>query len=242
MDKNKILSSGLLEQYILGLTTPAESEEVERCAEMYPEVREKLEAIQASFDDYMAEQDIPPHPANRTRTLSRRAGGAPRTSVMWPVLALGLFCISTFLLHQNRTIHRSYEHLHRECMDAMAACESTSREQQRVIAFLNDPNTMPVILRGLNTCPRGVALAYWNPVKAAGYLHIVELPAPPVGHQYQVWADVDGVMVNAGLIEHHHDLQPILFRPDAASLNVTIEPKGGSEHPTVDLLVLNGGI
>ena len=38
-DKESILQSGLLEQYVLGLTTPEQNKEVESYAQAYPEIK-----------------------------------------------------------------------------------------------------------------------------------------------------------------------------------------------------------
>ena len=58
-------------------------------------------------------------------------------------------------------------------------------------------------------------------------------------HTYQMWADVDGEMINMGLVPAEQDYIPLRYIDKAESLNITIEPAGGSEHPTVEQLISN---
>jgi hypothetical protein len=50
-------------------------------------------------------------------------------------------------------------------------------------------------------------------------------------------------MIPLGLIQPNDgDMHPIQYVPQAASLNITIEPLGGSKHPTVSKLMASGVI
>jgi anti-sigma-K factor RskA len=74
-------------------------------------------------------------------------------------------------------------------------------------------------------------------------LRVNELPELPEGQCYQMWADVDGEMLSLGVLPA--DTTGLIawnFLADAESLNVTIEPEGGSDHPDVSKLVANVGI
>ncbi len=52
MDIRAYIASGILEQYVLGLATPAETEEVERLARLHPEVQREIEEIRSSLETY----------------------------------------------------------------------------------------------------------------------------------------------------------------------------------------------
>ena len=54
-----------------------------------------------------------------------------------------------------------------------------------------------------------------------------------------MWADVDGEMINMGIINTSKALLAMQYIPEAESFNITIEPKGGSPHPTVSELIAN---
>ena len=50
MSNNKYIESGILEQYVLGLTNAAETEEVERMAASDPAIKAELDAIRETFE------------------------------------------------------------------------------------------------------------------------------------------------------------------------------------------------
>jgi anti-sigma-K factor RskA len=54
-----------------------------------------------------------------------------------------------------------------------------------------------------------------------------------------MWADVEGEMINMGVINNTENLLAMTYIEDAESLNITIEPAGGSDHPTVSRLISN---
>jgi len=60
-----------------------------------------------------------------------------------------------------------------------------------------------------------------------------QLPELDDQHDYQMWADVEGVMINMGIIERNKEMLAMNYIENAESLNITIEPSGGSDHPNV---------
>lgn len=77
------------------------------------------------------------------------------------------------------------------------------------------------------TVYRSVALG-----KAA--LETSNMPAPPSGRVYQLWLQKDGLMVPAGLMPSGSDQKFVISgsADDATAVGITVEPAGGSEHPT----------
>ncbi|MFK7773533.1 MAG: anti-sigma factor, partial [Saprospiraceae bacterium] len=107
-------------------------------------------------------------------------------------------------------------------------------------SFLKDPNTTHIHLRGEDNT---LAIAYWNENENNAYLKLENLPPPPVGKTYQIWADIDNKMVDMGII--NYDDKKMISIPhmaNAASLNITLEKEGGSDHPDVSQLKVSGVI
>ncbi|MEU3251474.1 anti-sigma factor [Streptomyces sp. NPDC006997] len=71
---------------------------------------------------------------------------------------------------------------------------------------------------------------------------LTDLPAPPPGKVYQAWYQVDGDMRPAGLAATAPDTgQAVILKgsPNAASaVGLTVEPAGGSTHPTSEPVAL----
>ena len=85
------------------------------------------------------------------------------------------------------------------------------------------------------------AVAYVNPVKKLSYINVRNLPNLPEDQCYQMWAEVNGEMVNLGVIKEIMDKDKLLALPYAekAVSYITIEPKGGNDTPTVQNIVAN---
>ena len=63
------------------------------------------------------------------------------------------------------------------------------------------------------------------------------LPNLPDNQTYQMWSDVDGEMIDMGLLPNDKELVTLKYIDRAESLNITIEPAGGNDHPTVERLI-----
>lgn len=67
-----------------------------------------------------------------------------------------------------------------------------------------------------------------------------DMPAPPAGKVYELWLQVDGEMVPAGLMPVAEDQELLLEgdASDATAAGITVEPVGGSAVPTTDPIAL----
>ena len=87
--------------------------------------------------------------------------------------------------------------------------------------------------------PEGKMLSYVNHTTKSVVVNTQRLPKLNNDEDYQMWADVEGEMINMGVISKSSQLLAMNYIDHAESLNITIEPSGGSEHPTVSRLVTN---
>lgn len=239
MDKQTFLESGLLEQYALGIADPDEEEIVERYLNLYPELREEVEEMRNAIHQYALQQNIPVLPQKTApsglsedpQPAALQAKGSP-VQINWlNILVIGSFALLCALCAWRM---QHLQHENHELKGQLASCES----REHIIAFLKDPQTQPVVLANIQDKTQSAALIYWNKTSHKAMLNPFNLPPLPENQQYQIWADVEGKMLSIGLIDQ--DLakyQDLEFLDNAASLNITIEPKGGSEAPTVSRLV-----
>ena len=264
MDLNKFLQSGLLEKYALGLASAKEAREVLRYAKAFPEVQTELDQLHQTMQQYAQEHAIPPPPHLKGKVLSSingnegLAGNSPKNShtksismSTFPniaaVLLISLLAISSIYFYnkakqqRNRAneLDRAYATLDANCKETQAQIIALNSFQN----FIKHPHTNPVGLNGSGLSPESEAIVYWNPTERKAILNLVNLPKPPAGKQYQIWADVDGEMIDMGIIEYEPtQLHTVKYIERAASLNITLEPKGGSLHPHVDQLFVNGKV
>jgi anti-sigma-K factor RskA len=266
MNKEKFLKSGLLEQYILGLTNEEESLEVERYAESFPEIAKEIEETQAALEQYAMQYISMPPEELKSKVMSdidteiaqmnhrnNRNGmastGTRPTGRRWLTIAFGvLAAVSTifaFIFYQGKMgAQKNYNQVVSEFATFKSDCEKqqkAKRELDQIYAFFQHPETAPVKLSGSAIAPDAEALAFLNHEQKTAYINLTKLPSPPEGKTYQLWADVEGHMINMGVVDASvQDFQLVKYIEDAESLNLTLEPKGGSEEPTVELLYVNG--
>ncbi len=126
-----------------------------------------------------------------------------------------------------------------EQQNAIDKLESELEQSRLQYQELNSIDVTPVLLKGNDKLPGARAIAYVNHSTQKVWLNPQGLPKLDDEHTYQMWADVEGEMINMGVIEKEGDLLAMTYIDDAESLNITIEPAGGSDHPTVENLVAN---
>jgi anti-sigma-K factor RskA len=85
-------------------------------------------------------------------------------------------------------------------------------------------------------------MVYWDKSTGQVYVYASKLPTPEAGKQYQLWALKDGKPVDAGVFDINGELQQMKRITEADAFAVTLEPVGGSETPTLELLYVVGGV
>lgn len=254
-DIKGFLESSLLEEYLLGLTNAEETQHVEQMLAKHAEARDAYEKLQDSLE-FMAENMAMPAPEGlRQRILNDLQAQRPEAAVVsvrrktsWMAVAATIAAVVMAgfgLMQYNKAQDLQ------DAVDLLTAeieiLESTAQGQQVQFASLqnqldmiSDPSTEKFVLRGNDKAPQFEAIAYWNETSKQSYLDIRNLPELPDRKCFQMWADVDGEMISVGVIpETDEPLVALTFLDNAESLNVTIEPEGGSDHPTVTDLVAN---
>ncbi len=247
MNKEQFLETGLLEQYILGLTDEEETELVEKYLNQYPELKEKVQDAQQSLEQYARQYALRPPEELRERVVREVRHFEPATqsfSFDWRkwVSYAALIALTAGLFFSNRALQRNQNQLQKANLQ-LTECQREKNdltESAAIAAFFSDQGTQTIYLGGSAPSGGEHAIAYWNIDDQKAFVNIADLPEPPEGKQYQIWVDVDGEMINAGLLALNESIQPITFHPDAESLNITVEPLGGSNHPTVEKLLVNG--
>lgn len=245
-----IIESGILEEYALGMTDNTQSQEVEKYLQDYPEVRKAYDDIQTGIENFAKLNAIPP-PANlKAKILNSIEGlsGAStpgKSSNLWSYImgaAALVFLVFGFLnWNKLKSVNSDLvaktgemDQLKTDCDEKTA--EITALRDQ--LLMINNPDTERVLLAGNNLAPGFKSMAYWNKEEKESFIHVVAMPELPNKQCYQLWADVDGEMISLGVIKVEEGILASLpFLENAESLNITIEPDGGSDHPNVSNLI-----
>ncbi|MFT3936952.1 MAG: anti-sigma factor [Chitinophagaceae bacterium] len=105
---------------------------------------------------------------------------------------------------------------------------------------MRDSNMAVVAMKGQAVAPTGLTTIYWNKTTKDVYLMVNNLPAPAPGKQYQLWAIVDGVPVDAGMLDTNAPVAFVKMKniPKAQAFAITLENTGGTQKPTMPIYVM----
>lgn len=247
-DKIKIfLDSDLLEKYLLGTTTELESLQVERYIAMYPEVRETYAELQENLEIFAKLHAIEAPQGLKDKINARikaERKGRKRFysyAIAASITAILFIGISTFFWNQNQSLQEENSVV----SNKIKLLEENMKEQledvRNQFIVLNNPQTKKYNVKGNQKAKELKAVAYINPVKKLSYINVSKLPNIPESQCFQMWAEVNGKMINLGIIEEAGDQQKLLALPYAENAvgYITIEQKGDNQVPTVENIVAN---
>ena len=108
------------------------------------------------------------------------------------------------------------------------------------ISVMRDPAITTITLRAADSTKYYKAHVFWNKYTKNTFIDISDLPMPPSGKQYQLWAMVADQPVDAGIFEMTPEagMQKVKQVQQADVWAVTLEPAGGSASPTTDQMYL----
>lgn len=125
----------------------------------------------------------------------------------------------------------------------MNILQANYKESVATVAVLKDPaNVIVKMANPDETKKDDLATVYWNAENKNVYLHINNLPQPPAGKQYQLWALKDGKPIDAGIFDFKDTIQSLKSIAAADAFAVTLEPLGGRPEPTLAKLQVIGNI
>ncbi|MEM9888343.1 MAG: anti-sigma factor [Bacteroidota bacterium] len=261
-EQEKILNSGVLEQYVLGLLEREEAAKVEDYLEKYPELKTHVEQVQEVMEKVLLQNGIEPPPHVKEQILSsidelgQKKRTAPKTTKtqkrrfrLMPILSamavVALVLVSFSFLQKYYATSNAYRQLEEKYEVLEKSCEINQAIVAAEREFLMKANTLPIALRGSeNTkAPDAHVIVHFNKEEQAALLNVINLPEPPSNKQYQLWANVEDEMISMGVFDGTSlDLQTVDFVENATSLNITLEPFGGSEEATVEQLQASGKV
>lgn len=247
-----ILNSDLLEKYLLGETTSAETEMVESYISEYPEVRKAydelqdnleivaksnaIEAPKSILNAILDELDEKPVITMTNSTSQRKKWykysiAASIAALIFAGTAYKFYNMNQKLSHENQVVVDEIFDLR----DDIAKNNQRLDEIMKQFKQLNNPETEKYIINGNYRAKNLKTVAYINPKEKTSMIDVVSLPQLPEEQCYQIWAEVEDKMVNLGILsETDRQLREIPYTEDALALSITIEPKGGNANATLE--------
>ncbi len=258
MNKEEFISSGLLELYALGVSSPEETQIVEENLIQFPELKQDLEDIEFSLEKFAYTNAIQPPSSVKEKLLktvfpvkevNQNARVIPigkKASFpqfyKWISAALFILLIGSVIISYN------YYHKYQDAKgELQIASEKMEQQQKSNLTMSQDMDIVtnkfaqPVVLKGTEKAPDAVAKIFWMKNTGDVYINPTNLPQAPGGKQYQLWAIVDGKPVDGGMIitgTSRFHIQKMKSFGKAEAFAVTLEKEGGSATPTMSEMVV----
>ncbi|MCB7479986.1 anti-sigma factor [Christiangramia sediminis] len=265
MDIQEYISSGVLELYVYGALTEAESLEVTRALKEHPEIRIEVEEIEIALQklsaavapSYNAEallasikQKLSNKSDNTVINIERKKETDWVSYFGWAatiLLLIGLFFVfedRNNLREQLNTEQARNARMEQQIADARDDAEKT----EELLAVLRDKDVSKISLQGQNVDPGAYAAVYWNKKENTAYIDAKDLPEPPRGKVYQVWSlkleplTPTSIGLLADFTVDENKIFALENANESEAFGITLEPEGGSESPTMDQLYVLGAV
>ncbi|QWX84318.1 anti-sigma factor [Cellulophaga sp. HaHaR_3_176] len=248
--KDKIktfLDSDLLEKYLLDATTETETLQVERYIAIHPEVRKAYNELQDNLEEFAKSYAVKAPEGLKEQILQKiKAQNSSKRKFMSYAIAASfvafLFAGATyFFYNQNVNLQEENTVVTNQIKLLEEDMKQRLEDVRNQFIVLNNPQTRKYTVMGNRKAKNLKAVAYVNPVKKLSYINVQNLPELEEGQCFQMWAEVNGQMLDLGVIKEVNDNDNLLEMPYAKNGvgYITIEKEGGNETPTVDNIVAN---
>ncbi|MCS7076284.1 MAG: anti-sigma factor [Bacteroidia bacterium] len=244
----EVIESGILEEYVLGILTDSEKEEVEKYILQYPEVQQVVFELQEGLFKYSLQYKVSPKPSLKNEILSKikntpfvEAPPAQNHPFLLYVLALvlGILAITFAILWQNEVknstkLNQQFSHIKNEYQNCQNNYQDLKRNYDNLI--LGDKSYQTIKLQDdkTNVC---LATIYWNSTSKKGYYQVEQFPDLPQNKVYRLWCVANKTPVDAGILkksEKEKGLKPIKkVCENVEAFAVTIEDKLGEDRTTL---------
>jgi len=252
------ISSGILEAYVMGELAAIERVALEKDLGQYPELREELARVEEANELLLMKLAIAPPVALKEKVMSAAKPQGKvikmESSVNWKyaeVASIALALVASYLAYDYRAKWKNSEFA---LNDLIAQNRQVAQDYNRVnlrldkvendLRVIDNPTFTKVVMKGTANAPQAVASVYWNKQTSEVFVSIQNLRELAHQNQYQLWAEIDGKMVDAGVFDGNVaglvKMKNVI--KGAVSFNVTIEQRGGSPTPTFATLQLSGAV
>ena len=262
MEIKEIISSGLLELYVLGMANEQEAAEVNAWARLYPEVAAEIAAIESGLETYARIHAVAPGTSTKEKifaeinTTSKTTTGSGKVvsiSSAWKYAAAAAILLLIGSVFLNIVYFNKYEGANKDYEAAVSeknslqeqlyAAEESNKEMKNDMGVIQSKYSEPVALHGLEKAPDAAAKIFWMKNTGEVYIDPSNLPDAPPGMQYQFWGIVDGKPVDGGLIVFtkkgdKYRIQKMKNFGKAEAFAVTLETAGGNPQPKGDMYVM----
>jgi Anti-sigma-K factor rskA len=244
VNKEEIISSGLLEAYVMGDTTPMENAQIKQWRAQYSEVNDEIISIEKNLEAYAFANAITPSNNIKEKiaaaikmslqpTLENNGSAKVVSMTPWKNIAaaavallIGSAIFNVIYLGKYKDASAKYE----DSEKTIASLNANLADEANDMNVIRSKYSLPLKLKP-DIAPKDAdAKIYWLTNTGEIYIDPSNLPATPKGMQYQLWAIVDGKAIDGGLIvskDGKLHMQKMKTFGKAQAFAVTLEVEGG---------------
>ncbi|MCV9388419.1 anti-sigma factor [Reichenbachiella ulvae] len=263
MKSKSNISQGDLELYALGMLSEEERMAIEQ-ALSDPEIKAELDAIEEGLEAFAFANQMAPPADLKDKFMSQLEEEEEKPVIplqpkvekansnrYWLAAAVSLAVISSALALLFFNKWQSTENqLAIAMQENSVLAENSQFTNQKLsaaensLALMSNPEFEMIQLKGVEGSPELLSTVLWNPDTKETFLNIGNLKSLDENLQYQLWSIQDGQPVDAGVFDLDSSDYLIKMKNNEVpqAFAITIEPRGGSEVPTLDQMVVIGTI
>jgi anti-sigma-K factor RskA len=257
MSNKELITSGLIEAYVLGVCTSQEKASIEAMRLQYVDVNEAILQFETVLEKKFTDEamPIPTQLDNKIvqsfsqLQINKTAEAtplpqAPIRKMNWykPLAAAALLFLGAsaiFNYTQYTTIKQQKNEL------TIAQQKNSNNLPASDFAVMTNRSITPVAMYGVGLHAICRCTMFWNKETGMAYIMVHHLPNAPQGRSYQLWAMVNGKAVNAGVVDagiRNRFIAMPNIPDNATAFIVTLENANGSPTPTQQETYLAGKI
>ncbi|MDX1904863.1 MAG: anti-sigma factor [Thermonemataceae bacterium] len=245
MNIQEFIESGILSVYVLGVASEEEQQQVEKMANLYPEIQEELSVLQAAMSEYVAQYEVPPPASLKNKVMKavevQESGRIPadyKKSTWYYGLAASIALLFGSMI-ANFYLYQEWKNSEEKIATLETQQSLMAQTQQKLeskytklteeLSIVQNPDFQLTYLVGLQeTAPQSYAAVFWNEKSQTAYIYTSSLPKPPFGKQYQLWALVekDETVWDAGVFDWGK-FSPVKCFKKPEKFIITLEKEGG---------------
>lgn len=258
MDIKTYISSGIIEAYVLGTSSPEESSILECVMQNNPEVKAAVAEYQQILEDFATKTAIAPPSHLKLEILKKLDFAAPvenpakiiplntttQKQIVQNPISIWLKAASVavlfgvgYLAYEVNTKNSQLQQVAQNNIEL--STKISSLEQMNTMLL----NSKKIELKGVERHPALLAEVYMNADHEV-FLNPKNLPAAPSGKSYQLWAIVDGKPVDMGVYDSKKDsvIQEMKSVKNPQAFAITLEKEGGNPTPTMEEMYVMGEV
>jgi anti-sigma-K factor RskA len=255
MDIQAYISSGIIEQYVLGVCTPEEAASLEQMRIQYPEIQDAILEFEQQLEKDLQAGAVLPDTDTDARILAalEQLTEAPiismppaekgKSSVLKWIAAASfiLLAASAYIIYSLVQKTKSQQ----AALDQFKNQPAVTTLPLSDYTILTDKTITPVAMYGVGTHAICRCTMFWDKKTGKAYIIIHHLPQSDDQRDYQLWAYINGKPVSAGIIKD--DIRGRFIEmpgiPNGSTeFIVTLENAGGTQEPTIAETYLRGKI